>query len=306
MLKKLLHKLMHNQTRNRNVGFIIGTGRCGTTMLAQMLNSHSRICVPHELQILFQYSNNGSRLYEIFSENKNINYGPEEFIRLIDVICPYNFLKYFDYASFFQQQKYPIFDLDKLVADLYTAIAISRNKNIFIEQSAWYGQRIDILNELFPSAKYIHMIRDGRDVAISFARTPWWHNDIIQNLERWNAEILTIISSLNAFISTTNVLQIRYEDFLEAPHNNLQRICDLLEVDFEDSMLDPTAYIDYSEYSKSETSHASSTFFNEWSLKKDSPVFSGSRYAWKRYQDFNFKNIPAHISQTLHALGYET
>ena len=37
-------------------------------MLAQMLNSHSMICVPHELQILFEYSNNGLRLYEIFKE----------------------------------------------------------------------------------------------------------------------------------------------------------------------------------------------------------------------------------------------
>lgn len=286
-------------------GFIIGTGRCGTTMLAQMLNTHSMICVPHELQILFEYRNNGPRLYEIFNEKKNVYFGPKDFVELIEARCPHKFHEYFDYRSFFEKQQYPIRNLKELVNSLYTEIAESRHKKIFIEQTPWYGQRIDILNELFPNAKYIHMIRDGRDVAISYARTPWWHDDIGQNLERWHAEVRQIIDSSNQILNPNQMLQVRYEDFIEQPEVELRRICEHLGVNYEYAMLDTSTYVDYSLYSKSNARNISSTALNEWRESKNAPIFKGSRYSWKNYLDFDFSIIPAHISQSLLALDYE-
>lgn len=288
------------------VSFIIGTGRCGTTMLAQMLNSHSKVCVPHELQILFENSNNGPRLYEIFKDKKNESFGSEDFIELIKNICPHKFHEYFDYRGFFEKQRYPARNLKELVNRLYAEIAESKNKNILIEQTPWYGQRIDILNELFPDAKYIHMIRDGRDVAISFLRTPWWHGDIEQNLERWSVEIKQIISSAEKLLNPNQILQIRYEDFVENPERYLMRICAFLGVEFEGSMLDPSTYIDYGLYRKSAIGATPSSAMNEWAKSKSEPTFKGSLYAWKNYTDFDFSTIPAHISQSLNSFGYET
>jgi len=285
--------------------FIIGTGRCGTTMLAQMLNSHSEICVPHELQILFEYCNNGARLYEIFKEKKNKCLGPKDFADLIASWCPYKFHEYFDYKSFFEKQAYPIHSLKELVDNFFGEIAGSKRKRIFIEQTPWYGQRIDILNELFPGAKYIHMVRDGRDVAISFARTPWWHDDIGRNLERWRAEIHQIIKSSNQILGPEQMLQVRYEDFVGQPEAELKRICKHLCVDFEHAMLDPATYIDYRSYRKADFGNTSSTALKEWFNHKAVPTFKGSLYAWKHYPDFDFSNIPDHISQSLLALDYE-
>jgi hypothetical protein len=284
--------------------FIIGTGRCGTTMLAQMLNSHSTICVPHELQILFEYSNNGPRLYEIFKEKKNEYFGPKDFVELIEARCPKKFHVYFDYKNFFEKQQYPICSFKKLVNSLYSEIAESKHKKIFIEQTPWYGQRIDILNELFPNAKYIHMIRDGRDVAISYARTSWWHDDIGQNLERWHTEVRQIIDSSNRILNPNQMLQVRYEDIVEQPSVELRRICEHLGVNFEYAMLDAATYIDYGLYRKFNAKNIISAALNEWRESKSTPTFQGSRYAWKNYLDFDFSNIPEHISQSLHAQGY--
>jgi hypothetical protein len=287
-------------------GFIIGTGRCGTTMLAQMLNAHSKICIPHELQILFEYSNNGARLYEVFQENKNEYFGANDFVELIEARCPHKLHEYFDYKSFFERQQYPISSFKVLVNNLYSEIAKSRHKEIFIEQTPWYGQRIDILNELFPDAKYIHMVRDGRDVAISFARTPWWHNDIGDNLERWHTEVQQIIDSSNKILNPNQMLQVRYEDFVLEPELELKRICKHLGVSFEHSMLDSTTYIDYGLYRKFDASKVSSTALNEWSKNKISPTFKESLYAWKAYRNFDFSTIQQHIHQDLQVMGYET
>ncbi|MGZ8173669.1 MULTISPECIES: sulfotransferase [Methylobacter] len=285
--------------------FIIGTGRCGTSMLAQMLNSHSMICVPFELQILFECSNNGERFYEIFKEEKNEHFRSGDFINLIEAITPHKFHEYFDYRHFFEKQQYPIRSLKKLANDLFSEIAESKHKKIFIEQTPWYGQGIDVLNELFPDAKYIHMIRDGRDVAISFARTPWWHDDIGQNLERWHAEIRQIIDLSNRILKPNQILQVRYEDFVAQPESELRRICSFLSIDFEDAMLDPTTYIDYGLYELG-AKNISSSALNKWSKNKCMPTFQGSRYAWKNYPNFDFSTIPEHVTQSLKNLGYDT
>ena len=286
-------------------GFIIGTGRCGTTMLAQMLNSHSKVCVPHELQILFEYSNNGFRLYEVFKDNKNEHFGPRDFVDLIEARCPHKFHEYFDYRSFFEKQQYPIHSLKKLANSLYSEIAESKHKNIFIEQTPWYGQRIDILNELFPDAKYIHMLRDARDVAISFARTSWWHDDIGQNLERWYTETRQIVESSAKILNPNQILQIRYEDFVDQPERGLKRICDFLQVNFEEAMLDPSTHIDYGLYRKSNANNIYSSAQNEWSKSKTNPTFTGSRYAWKTYAGFDFSSMSENIKHQLRYFGYE-
>lgn len=286
--------------------FIIGTGRCGSSLLAQMLNSHSKICIPHELQILFEYSDNGGRLYELFATGQNLHYVAADFVALIKERCPHNFHDYFDYADFFSRQHYPILSLTTLANDLFSAIAASRHKDFFIEQTPWYGQRLDILNSLFPEAKYLHIIRDGRDVAISFARTPWWHSDIGDNLRRWDTEVRHIIASAEQLLPPGQLLQVRYEDLVEQPDTELQRICSFLGIDFENALIDPSTFIDYGQYSTYNERAISSASLNDWAKQKAQPTFKGSRYAWKKFTGFDFSKTPKDIDQTLQALGYTT
>ena len=285
--------------------FIVGTGRCGTSMLAQMLNSHSMICVPDEIQILFEYSNNGAGSFEIFNEKKNEYFEADDYVALIEAKCPHKFDIFFDYRSFFEKQQYPILDLKKLINIFYDEISETKNKKIFVDQTPWYGQRVDILNNLFPDAKYIHVVRDGRDVAISFARTAWWHNDIEQNLKKWQFEISQIIDSSRQILQPNQLLQVRYEDIVEQPEFELRRICSFLGVNFESDMLDPATYLDYAIYSKIDEEEISSAALNKWSKIKDNPTFKGSRYAWKKYADFDFSKVSKTVIQRLSSLGYQ-
>jgi hypothetical protein len=271
-----------------------------------MLNSHSIVFVPDEIQILFEYSNNGIGLFEVFNEKMNENFSADDFVRLIEAKCPHNFHKYFDYKSFFESRQYPITDFKNLVNNLYCEIAQANNKKIFVDQTPWYGQRIDILNDLFPDAKYIHVVRDGRDVAISFARTPWWHDDISQNMERWNAEVGQILDSSAQILKKNQMLQVRYEDVVEQPEVELKHICNFLGIDFEDAMIDPATYIDYTKNSKLDDEMISSSNLNEWTKSKSTTTFKGSCYAWKNNTDFDFSDIPKHVVWRLKLLGYET
>lgn len=293
--------------KKKNISFIVGTGRSGTTILAKILNANSKICIPPELQILFEYSNNGKRLYDTFKVGNTKDWQAEDFIKNIEKISPNDFKKFFDYEPFFSAYRYPVKNISILIQDLYLAIAKAYNKTIFLEQTPWYGQRLDVIKELFPDAKIIHMVRDGRDVALSFARTPWWHNDPLQNLDRWTFESKKISDDLKKYFKPKEYLEIRYEDFIIEPERKLDEICILLDVKFEQDMLNSNNLISYEEYAKgySEGKDIYSKEFNHWKDNQKVALFSGNVYGWKKNQDI-FQNISLSNKDALNYYGYES
>lgn len=283
--------------------FIVGTGRSGTTLLAQVLNAHSKIAVPSELQILFEYGNNGERLAEIFQSKKNLIFRAEDYIQLIQSRCPHDLSTYYDYQRFFFEQTYPIHSLQELLIKLYADIAHSQGKSIFGEQTPWYGQNIPLLRELFPEAKFIHMLRDGRDVSISYARTPWWHDDVNLNLQRWEKEV----SVIEKDAPEKRLLTVRYEDLVLSPQEKVEEICHFLSVPFEEQMLDPQFHIDYSQYGRDAANNIDlSSSYKDWEKEKRSAFFTGSVHAWKTNTDIEFHELPLSVRQTLERFGYDT
>jgi len=287
-------------------GFIIGTGRCGTTLLAKMLNSHPEICVPHELQILNEYSGNGKRLKQIFDSGENLRFGSDDFIKLITDRCPYRFQEYFDFEGFFRGRIYPEIDLQALVNQLFTAIAKSQGKAYFIEQTPWYGQDLKTLDLLFPNAKYIHLVRDGRDVSLSFARTPWWHKDLNENLRRWTNETKKIMEDAEK-LHIKNILHIKYEHLVIDTQKTIQQICDFLGVPFYEGILNPKKYISYEKYFKGNPKKINSKAFRKWNMFscKRNATFTESVEAWKKYEGNDFHVIEEESKNMLRQLGYD-
>jgi len=288
-----------------NFGFIVGTGRCGTTLLAKMLNAHQSICVPHELQILTEEDGNGSRLFEVFQTGSNSTFVADDYIRLIEERCPYRIQEYFDLDSFFRARTYPDENLRRLVSDLFTEIARSKGKSWFIEQTPWYGQHIPKISRLFPDAKFIHVIRDGRDVAISFSRTPWWSKDVISNLNRWEREVSVILrdSSLNLKYNQAHL--VRYEDLVLDSENVLRDICSFLGIEYNASMLDAERYFRYESLLKDNDNKTSSNEYKIWDRKSEKPTFTGSIQAWKREKKIDFCNTHSRVNDLLLRFGYE-
>ncbi|MDD3596411.1 sulfotransferase [Sulfuricurvum sp.] len=290
---------------SHNIHFIVGTGRCGTTILARILNNHSEVVVPHELQILFEISNNGKRLYEFFDEGTAQQWDAEEFIKHISRMCPHDFQKYFDYKSFFTNYTYPVVSLAKMVSDMYHEIARSRHKRIFLEQTPWYGLRLDIIKSIFPQAKIIHILRDGRDVALSFSKTPWWHDDPEENLERWSQEITTISNDLQTLFSSDKYIEVRYEDLVNDPANVLKDICVFLDIEFEETMLNPQSLIDYSLYKKRKDGESiSSNEYEKWENEKEKITFSDNVYGWKKSAVFSC--LSEEVRSSLNRYQYDT
>ncbi|SFA67472.1 sulfotransferase family protein, partial [Metapseudomonas otitidis] len=285
--------------------FIVGTGRCGTSWLGQMLNSHTEICVPPEIQLLFEYSDNGNRLTEAFSLATSSELDSKNLVKIIEQGCPHKLEMFFDYHEFCNREDTPKGSLREFVTSFYSAIAERHGKSWLIEQTPWYGSRLDLLCSFFPEAKVIHMIRDGRDVALSFTRTPWWHTSPRLNLARWQREIKKIALDATLYFNSSSYLEVKYEDLASNTESEMRRICAFLGVDFDPKMLDPSNFIDYDQFCKFDMQQISSQAYNSWQKRKDTAVFMENVQAWRRNEDIFHPPLPEDIECWLRRYGYE-
>jgi hypothetical protein len=98
-------------------------------------------------------------------------------------------------------------------------------------------QCTQLLHELLPEARFLHMMRDGRDVAVSFASQKFGPDDPIEALDMWG-ERMVGASMQQSLVPEGIVLRVDLADWAGASGlTSLHKICDFLEVG-EDAGLD--------------------------------------------------------------------
>jgi len=137
----------------------------------------------------------------------------------------------------------------KTLTALLTKISSYQGKPCMANKITGPG-RIQYLRSIFPDARFVHVIRNGRDVVRSLMKVdfwqdgggfdhPWWNNGLSDELlECWedsnrDPEVLAaiqwiaIVKSIRAEASSlTNAtyFEVRYEDFVEHPHRVISRL----------------------------------------------------------------------------------
>lgn len=95
-----------------------------------------------------------------------------------------------------------------------------------------YISHMELLKELFPEARFIHIIRDVRDYCLSVKKA--WGKSMLRAAQRWCDDILKIRAASAKF--PEDYLEVRYEELLAEPEAVLKRICDFLEVEYDPRM----------------------------------------------------------------------
>jgi hypothetical protein len=96
----------------------------------------------------------------------------------------------------------------------------------------WTG----VLSEMFPSAKFIHIVRDGRGVAGSMRRLIWGPNTIEGAAQLW-AERLSHALAAESIIEAGMCFRVHYEDLLRDPEAKILEICDFIGLEYNEAML---------------------------------------------------------------------
>ena len=218
--------------------FILGNPRSGTTLLRLILNNHSLIGVPPESGFLQWWH----KKYYKWSENDTKD--DNKINLLLDDILSSKKIEDWklnrpNLKNFILSKKPK--DYSEIITAIYKFY--TNNKLIIGDKNNYYIHHLEELNLIFPNAKYIHLIRDGRDVACSYKNInklnpnlkyiPKVSSNIIDIANEWNNNIITI----EKFIQNYNSITIRYEDLISTPIETLKQVCTFLEVKYEDKML---------------------------------------------------------------------
>lgn len=92
------------------------------------------------------------------------------------------------------------------------------------------------LRHLFPQAKFIHIVRDGRGVASSILPLDWGPNSI-EKAARWWMRMVSFGLSAETAYGPENIMRVRYEDLVTDPETTLQTLCQFLEIEYQPEMV---------------------------------------------------------------------
>ena len=225
--------------------FIIGNPRSGTSLLRLILTSHSCILIPPECGFIIwlyekynnwqmQDTNNTNRVHSFLDDLLACKKFDTWLLKraIIETQIHNN-----------QPQNYA--ELCKVVSYSF-GLVTGKNLIIWGDKNNFYIHHLNKLRSLYKDAKFLHLVRDGRDVACSYREVmanqsnspyaPKLGTNIADIALEWSNNVMKVDSFIST-LSSESAITIRYEDLVLMPTPVIMKISDWLGVPFETDML---------------------------------------------------------------------
>jgi len=122
-----------------------------------------------------------------------------------------------------------------VVAAPFEAYAARHGKPRWGDKTPHYVHHVDHLLRLWPRARFVVLVRDGRDVALSLRRMPFGPNNAWAAAQWWARGIRAGAGAQREHPDA--VLTVRYEDLARRPAGEVRRVCGFLDLSYSDDML---------------------------------------------------------------------
>jgi hypothetical protein len=210
--------------------FIFGAPRSGTSLLSRMLDMHPRLAVPFETHIFRHFG-------PLLPYYGDLSQAPSR-QSLIDDILASPTIRYFEppleRERVLAAAAAPTFGV--VVDAVMASWAAQQGKARWGEKTPMHAFDWTLIGKSFPNARVIHLIRDGRDVAMSVKQARHGPKTIYAAAQQWS-RYLAQMRVIRASIAEDSFLEVSYEDLVREPRRVLRTICRFLEEDFCDEML---------------------------------------------------------------------
>jgi hypothetical protein len=140
------------------------------------------------------------------------------------------------------------------ISAIFECYATKAGKPRWGDKTPMYMRHLPLLEKLFPDAQYVHLVRDGRDAALSFLEMPegtftrtWAHpDDVAQFACLWRKEVGDA-RLLGQRVGPGRYLEVRYEDLVTATSQVVESICAFASLPFEPQMIEYAGAVDVSD-----------------------------------------------------------
>jgi len=198
--------------------FIVGCGRSGTSLLRTMLDHHPAICVPPEalclIDLLRARNADARRLRRTMLADHEIRaWG-----------VPLDESSYADCTT-----------AAELIDRVHRLRAQHLGKPGWGHKTPRFVRHTELLRDAFPDARFVHVVRDPRAVALSFMRSPVHRSNPLYAARRWRRDAGAGRELTDAH--PDRAIEVRYEDLVTAPRETIERTCGFLGIAFDERTL---------------------------------------------------------------------
>jgi hypothetical protein len=203
--------------------FIVGASRSGTTMLRLMLDTHPQLAIPPETHFIPRLARRCARAEDPVAAALQ---------------------------AILEAERWPSFGLDAealrkraasahcrspsdVLRVFYATYAEAHAKSRWGDKTPFYVLRMPLIASLIEEAHFVHIIRDGRDVALSVMPL-WWGPASVPEAAAWWAER---VREGRRAGSDLHYLEVAYERLVGRPEIELRRICAFIKLEYDPQML---------------------------------------------------------------------
>ncbi len=221
--------------------FIVGCPRSGTTLLRRIVSAHPQIVITPEAHWIPLW----------FAERRGLT--PDGLVtpELIPALLAHDKFAMFglgpdeltSLAGRGQQISFASF-----VTGIFDLYGKARGKELVGNKTPDSARRMDTLHALWPRARFLHLIRDGRDVALSLmnwpkvrnktpGKLPTWKEDPVSTSALWWELNVRRSREAGKLLGSQLYREFRYESLLAHPDQVCAELCEFLGLPYDEAIL---------------------------------------------------------------------
>lgn len=210
--------------------FIVACGRSGTTMLRVMFEQHPDIAIPPESYFPVSFHR---RIERYTAPGGGIDLS----VLAEDLLHHDRFLAWRVDPSLVRERLTGIApDYPEAIRRVYAVYAESHGKQRYGDKTPPFLMHMRMLAEQFPEARFVHLVRDGRDVVLSLREQPFAPSTFTGAAEYWAGRVRRARKA-GERLGPDRYRELRYEDLIAEPERKLRGLCQFLELDYTPAML---------------------------------------------------------------------
>ena len=221
--------------------FVVGSPRSGTTLLERVLDAHSELAFVHETRWIVDF----------FRKRVGVDDAGRVTPELAPALRAHRRFGAFGLAereleALARSANGERVPYDVFVARLFDRYGCERGKRLVGDKTPRYARWIGELHELFPRARFVHLVRDGRDVYLSArewitprmqARYPTWRDHPAVTAALWWKRNVALARERGLPLGAKLFRETRYEALVSEPRRVCAELCEFLGIVYDDRML---------------------------------------------------------------------
>lgn len=254
-----------SQYREMPILFIIGSGRCGSSLIHELVARHRDAAFVSNIEDNLRFLNLKGRYNNAllrspigrFTKKGRLRFAPSEAYNIVaEQITPLYKLS---------TRNLELGDISKSIRQRFERffgerLEAQRQTHFVHKYTGWARARF--FKDIFPKARFVHVVRDGRAVANSFVQMPWWSgsgdpdnwrfgplNSSDERIWRASNQSAIVLAGLAWKIYVESIeadfhdlpdddfITLRYEDFLDDPAGGIRKISKFADLTWDDDIV---------------------------------------------------------------------